>query len=343
MTKRVAVVLFNLGGPDSLEAVEPFLFNLFSDPAILRVPGLLRGFLARAISRRRAPVAKEIFAKMGGASPILKETLSQAYVLETRLAPASDSVRVFIAMRHWHPRAAQTAEAVAAYKPDEIVLLPLYPQFSTTTTASSLMEFEGALSKIGVTTPVKRICCWPQEVGFIAGMAGAIRNALEEARNAGPPRLLLSAHGLPERIVAAGDPYPWQVEQTAQAILAALGEPGLDALVCYQSRVGPLKWIGPETAAEVRRAGADGRALVVAPIAFVSEHSETLVELDMDYAELAREAGAKAFIRVPTVGIAPDFIAGLAVLTAGAMADQSGRRFCNPRICPTGQKGCPNA
>ncbi len=309
---RTAVVLMNLGGPDSLEAVEPFLFNLFSDPAILRLPWLLRMPLARLITRGRVRTAREIYARLGGASPLLANTAAQAEALD-RLLGADH--RSFIAMRYWHPTSEEAARAVAEWAPDEIVCLPLYPQFSTTTTASSLADWRQAATKLGLDHPTRIVCCYPAEAGFVEAVAGLIRPVLDQASGlANPPRLLLTAHGLPRKIVNAGDPYPLQVELTARAVVAALAAPGLDWQVCYQSRVGPLEWIGPETNAEIRRAGAERVPLVVAPIAFVSEHSETLVELDLDYREIAKSCGVPGYFRVPTVGVEPAFIAALAGL-----------------------------
>jgi ferrochelatase len=341
--RRVGVVLFNLGGPDSLDAVEPFLRNLFSDPAILRVPGLVRPWLAWLIANRRAPVARAIYQQIGGRSPILEETHAQAEALTTELARDEVESRVFIAMRYWHPRAAAVAREVAEFAPDQVVLLPLYPQYSTTTTASSLQEFGEALRAAGYRGAVARICCYPANEGFIAAHAEALRKVLAAARQVGAPRILFSAHGLPEQVVAAGDPYPWQIEQTSKAILAALGEPAPESVVCYQSRVGRLKWIGPSIGETLSGAIAADRVPVVVPIAFVSEHSETLVELDIEYRRLAGELGAKAYFRVPTVGVLPGFMAGLAGLVRGALAcENKGPRYCNRRICPQAFLACPN-
>jgi ferrochelatase len=309
---RIAIVLMNLGGPDSLNAVEPFLLNLFRDPAIIRLPVFLRLPLARLIARGRAKVAREIYARLGGGSPLLANTEAQARALEVALG---DRYRSFVAMRYWHPTSAEAARAVAEWAPDEIVCLPLYPQFSTTTTASSLAAWRNAAVRLGLDRPTRVVCCYPVAKGFVETIAGLIRPVLDRASGfAKPPRLLLTAHGLPKRIVAAGDPYPRQVEQTAGAVVAALARPGLDWQVCYQSRVGPLEWIGPATDAEIRRAGAAGVPLVVAPISFVSEHSETLVELDLDYRHVAESSGVPAYCRVATVSIEPGFIAALAAL-----------------------------
>jgi ferrochelatase len=309
---RTAIVLLNLGGPDSLEAVQPFLSNLFSDPAIIRLPTLLRLPLARLIAWRRAQVARAIYRRLGGSSPLLANTEAQASALEAALGPDH---RCFVAMRYWHPRSAETVREVAGWAPDQVVCLPLYPQFSTTTTASSLGDWRQAARRHRLNCPTRMVCCYPCDEGFIEAMSELIRRALDEAAgSAKPPRLLLTAHGLPTRIVHAGDPYSKQVEATAAAVIAMLDRPALDWRVCYQSRVGPLEWIGPATEEEIRRAGGEGVPLVVAPISFVSEHSETLVELDLDYRELAENSGVPAYHRVPTVGVAPAFIRGLARL-----------------------------
>jgi ferrochelatase len=336
---RIAVVLFNLGGPDRPEAIRPFLRNLFSDPAILRVPALLRKPLAAAIAGRRAVAAREIYAKLGGSSPLLANTIAQGKVLEHALGDLGE-VRAFPCMRYWHPRAEQVAAEVKSFAPERLVLLPLYPQYSTTTTASSLADWYEAARRAGLSVPLSAICCYPTQPGFIAALAQGISRSLDKAGSA-DPRLLLTAHGLPERIVAAGDPYPRHVEETAMAVIDMLNTPGLDWRVCYQSRVGPLRWIGPATDEEVRRAGSEGRAIVIAPIAFVSEHSETLVELDMEYGELARHSGVPSYIRVPTVSTAPAFIAGLAHLVRAALGRGTGLESgSGGRHCGSGYRGC---
>jgi ferrochelatase len=313
---KVAVILFNLGGPDSLDAVQPFLRNLFGDPAILRLPTLIRSPLAHFLSSRRTAKARAIYAKIGGSSPILGQTEAQARALEEALGKDDDQEndwRGYVCMRYWHPMTEAVVRSVERFAPGRIVLLPLYPQFSTTTTASSFKEWnDTARFKV----PTKTIASYPTEPGFIAASIELVKQGLADA-GAGARRVLFSAHGLPERVIKAGDPYQAQVEQTAKAIADGLGE--IDWSICYQSRVGPLKWIGPSTDAEIRRAGADKVAVVVYPLAFVSEHSETLVELDIDYRLLADEVGVPTYIRVPTVGTHPLFIAGLARLVRDAL------------------------
>ncbi len=337
---KLAVVLFSLGGPDSPEAIEPFLRNLFSDPAIIALPALFRLPLARFIAARRAPIAREIYAKIGGRSPILEQTEAQALALERRLAQSGTAVRVFIAMRCWKPFSEETAHAVAAWKPDKTVLLPLYPQYSMTTSGSSLDEWRTAAKRVGLACAERRVCCFPEEPGFIAAETALIREAITKMRSGLEYRLLLSAHGLPRRTIKRGDPYQWQVERSAAAIVSALGIVGLDWNVCYQSRVGPLQWIGPATDAEIRRAGGERKALIVAPIAFVCEHSETLVELDIEYRKLAVQSGVPDFIRVPTVGTHSEFIEGLARLVAKAVDGDGVVTDRGRRACPAGLSRC---
>ncbi|HKX07223.1 MAG TPA: ferrochelatase [Stellaceae bacterium] len=335
---KTAVVLFNLGGPDSPAAVRPFLTNLFDDPAIIRLPRAARWLISRVIAYRRAPVAREIYRHLGGASPILANTEAQARALEAALG---EGFRVFIAMRYWRPLSADTAVAVKAWGPDRIVLLPLYPQFSTTTTASSVGAWRRAATEAGLAPPMHLLCCYPDDAGFIDAIATPLAHALDETPAGAPVRVLFSAHGLPERIVAEGDPYRWQVERTMAAVLKRLARPGLDAVLCFQSRVGPLAWLKPATDGEIRRAGAERRSLIVVPIAFVSEHSETLVELDRDYGRLAASVGVPSYRRLPTVGTAPAFIESLAREVRALAADGSSvRSNRGARLCPRQFSGC---
>lgn len=343
MTKT-AIVLFNLGGPNALDAVKPFLFNLFNDRAIIPAPKPIRYLIAKLISRRRAPIARAIYQQMGGSSTILPQTKAQARALERALTDLG-AVKTFIAMRYWHPMSEETAFQVHAFAPDRIVLLPLYPQYSTTTVASSLTAWKKAARKVGLSQPSIALCCYPAEDGFIEALVALIKPALEGARAHGTPRLLLSAHGLPKKIVAAGDPYQWQIEETARHIVERLDRENLDWRVCYQSRVGPLEWIGPSTDDEIKRAGAEKRPVVIVPVAFVSEHSETLVELDIEYRKLAREHGVPHYARVGTVGTWDPFINALADLVRGALTHlpNSGTKICsarNGRLCPSVHRGC---
>ena len=339
--RRIAVVLFNLGGPDDQASVRPFLFNLFNDPAIIGLPGLLRTPLARLISSRREATAQANYRLMGGGSPLLPETRAQAEALQAVLSDrlAGDQARVFIAMRYWNPMTAETAAQVAAFAPDEIVLLPLYPQYSTTTTQSSLKLWNETYAGPGVS---RAVCCYPQADGWIAAQARGVAEALDQAGDR-PVRVLFSAHGIPETLVSGkGDPYQEQVETTVAAVVAAVeAERGpIDHAVCYQSRVGPMKWLGPSTPQAISQAGRDGRGVVVVPIAFVSEHVETLVELDIEYAELAHAEGVSPYLRAPAVGARPAFIQALAQAVVEAL-DRTGVAPFGPG-CKADWKACPH-
>lgn len=334
--RRIAVVLFNLGGPDDQASVKPFLFNLFNDPAIIGLPGFARTPLAKLISSRREKTAQANYALMGGGSPLLPETRKQADALEAALGRRlpQNEVQAFVAMRYWSPLTEETAADVAVFGPDEIVLLPLYPQFSTTTSESSLKAWNAAYAGSGVA---RTVCCWPQASGWVEAQAEAIRCKLAEAGNQ-PVRVLFSAHGIPESLVEKkGDPYQEQVESTCAAVAAAAGL--TDWSVCYQSRVGPMKWLGPSTIEALEQAAKDGVGAVVAPIAFVSEHVETLVELDIEYGELAHKLGVVPYLRVPAVGVAEAFIDGLAEAAVGALA-RTGVAPHGPG-CRADWKACP--
>ena len=340
--RRIAVVLFNLGGPDDAASVKPFLFNLFSDPAIIGLPGFLRKAVARVISSRREASAQANYAMMdaGGGSPLLPETRRQAVALEAVLAAAlpGDVVGAFIAMRYWNPLTEQTAAEVAAFAPDEVVLLPLYPQFSTTTTQSSLKAWTETYAGPGRTHAV---CCYPQGAGWIEAQVDGIRAALAQAGDE-PVRVLFSAHGIPESLVLKkGDPYQEQVESTVAAVMAGLGGE-VDHVLCYQSRVGPMKWLGPTTPDGIAQAATDGVGVIVVPVAFVSEHIETLVELDIEYGELAHGLGVAPYIRTPTVSLAQPFISQL----AEAVTDALGRDDVVTAPCGIGckarWKACPH-
>lgn len=338
--KRIAVVLFNLGGPDCPQAVRPFLFNLFNDPAIIAAPGLIRTPLAALISTTRAKAARANYDLMGGSSPLLRETQAQADALSAALNAGMEDAeaRVFIAMRYWNPLTAETAGAVAEWAPDEIVLLPLYPQFSTTTTASSLKAWREAYRGPGQT---RAVCCYPTLDGLIEAHTRRIDEAYAAAGSPRPVRLLFSAHGLPEKVIVGGDPYQAQIEATASAVAARLGG-GWDWRVCYQSRVGPMKWLGPSTPEAITAAAKDRLGVVVSPIAFVSEHVETLVELDHEYGLLAKTLGCPAYVRVPALGVQEQFIAALAgAVIRARMNPSAGARPASAWTCPSAWSGCP--
>ena len=333
--KKIAVVLFNLGGPDKPESVQPFLFNLFNDKAIIGAPQPIRWLIAKLISTRRAPIAQEIYEFLGGKSPLLELTAEQAKALEYSLNKNSKDTqyKCFISMRYWHPMTAECVTQTKEWGADEAILLPLYPQFSTTTTGSSFKEWDAETAKQKLDIPTARIGCYPTMPEFVKSHANLIKATYEKAEKHGQPRILFSAHGLPQKIVDGGDPYQWQVEKTAAAIIEQLNIENLDSVVCYQSKVGPLQWLTPSTETEIERAGKDGVPIVILPIAFVSEHSETLVELDIEYKELADEHGVIGYERVPALGTEKNYITALHQLCANARLNHTAAHTGN-RLCP---------
>jgi len=339
MIKR-AVVLFNLGGPDKPSSIQPFLFNLFNDGAIINLPKPLRWLVAKIVSKRRAPVAKKIYAEIGGSSPLLNLTKEQAAALEVKLNKNKENQsKVFVAMRYWHPMISSIAVLVKDFNPDEIILLPLYPQFSTTTTGSSLSEWEFVSNKINLEKKTRTICCYPIDEHLVKAQADLLKKEISKIKK--NVRVLFSAHGLPKRVIQMGDPYQWQIEKTASAIASKVKLKNDNWSICYQSRVGPLEWIGPSLDEEIKRASEDKIGVVILPIAFVSEHSETLVELDIEYRKLALELKVPYYGRVPAIGTHPDFIDGLVKLVNNASKSNlkisSGK---SERLCPSDLKFC---
>lgn len=317
--KKIAVILFNLGGPDSKEAIRPFLLNFFMDKNIIRLPYPFRWLLARFIAFKRSwKEAGNGYALLGNKSPLLDNTKAQEKALQDSLngQETDRSFKVFTCMRYWHPMANDIVQDVKIYNPDHIVMLPLYPQYSTTTTGSSFEDWERAAKKYALKAQFSEIQSYEAHKGFVQASAQNILKTYNELVCEGyeKPRILFSAHGLPESIIKAGDPYQSHCEKSADAIIKALHIEGVDWCLCYQSRVGPQKWIGPDTIDEIKRAGKDHTAVLIYPLAFVSEHIETLVEIEIEYRDLAKESGVPAFKRVETVGTNDLFINGLANL-----------------------------
>jgi ferrochelatase len=344
MTKT-AVILFNLGGPSDVASVRPFLQNLFRDKAIIGAPAPLRYPLSWWIAKRRAPKMEPVYKELANGSPLLANTIEQQQALQA-LLPKDH--RVFLCMRYWHPMAAEVTREVKDWGAERILLLPLYPQFSTTTSQSSFDDWQYYAKRINLKVPTRFICCYPEDSGFIEAQAALLKKEYDEAIKAHktPPRLLFSAHGLPQRVVdKRGDPDPQHVKKSATAIVKTAGLENTDWQVSYQSRVGPLQWIKPYTKDELYRAGREKIPLIITPIAFVSEHLETLEELDIEYKEIALDAGVPAYYRVPTVSIKESFIKGLAgIITAQTWQQQTDVYITNPvakTICPRSCKACP--
>lgn len=343
--QKIAVVLFNLGGPDSRSAIRPFLMNFFMDKNIIRLPIPLRCFIAWAIARRRTKrEAGDSYDELGGKSPLLENSQAQAKALEKVLkTDKSKQWKTFVCMRYWHPMADQVVRQVRDWGADEIILLPLYPQFSTTTTWSSLGVWNKAANIAEYKPKTSMICCYPRNEGFIKASAENIRLQYDKAVKDGfdNPRVLFSAHGLPESVIKDGDPYQWQCEQTAKAIVAELGIDKLDWQNCYQSRVGPQKWIGPSTEEALEQTAKDGKAAIIYPHAFTQEHVETLVELDIEYREMAEhEWNLPGYYRAQTVATHPAFIDGLAGLVHDHLGSGKIKAEGQKLLCPTDYEQC---
>ena len=338
---RKAIILFNLGGPDKLENVESFLFNLFFDPAILSLPVFLRYPLAKLIANRRAPTAKKIYEELGGSSPILQLTEEQASALESKLRKedSSSEYKCFIVMRCWHPRAENIMKEVKNYNPKEIILMPLYPQYSAATSGSSIKEWNDICKKNNFNVKTSTICCYPTDENFIQAHKELIMKKIKNLDNF---KLIFSAHGLPEKNIKKGDPYQWQVEQSVNKIVKSLDVKDLDWVLSYQSRVGPLKWIGPSTEEIIIENSKLGKHIVLVPIAFVSEHSETLVELDIEYKELADKNGCKHYSRVPALGINESYIKAMSNLIINKKDYNYNGKLFPPKVqCPKQFTKCP--
>jgi ferrochelatase len=291
--------------------------------------------IAKSRSKKEAGFS---YGELGDKSPLLENSQVQSDALEMTLnASGQHQFKSFVCMRYWHPMADQVARDVKDFDPDRIILLPLYPQYSTTTTRSSHQQWVKAASKAGLDASSTLICCYPDQKGFIDASAYNLRGVYDQAfaETAQQPRILFSAHGLPESIVKDGDPYQRQCEDSAASIVRAAGLSEADWQICYQSRVGPKKWLGPSTEEALEKAAADNISVIILPHAFTQEHVETLVEIDIEYREVAHKLGVPGFYKVPTVGTHPAFINGLAEMVQSRI--DGGPRVAphiNTRICP---------
>ncbi len=329
--KKCAIVLLNMGGPDSPETIQPFLENLFRDPAIMRVPGLVRPVIAWVISRLRLKAAKDIYATIGGRSPLLEWTEKQANALQKQLmsegATGFRFIKTFVGMRYWKPLPAESVAQVKAYNPDLTILVSLFPQYSTTTAETSLKAWYDEANRQGLTSDIRHVCCYPTHPDFIRAHVSTIRSVLDETEWRAPVRLLFSAHSLPERtVIETNDPYPDQVQATVETIMSYLDRDCESHRLCYQSKLGPIKWLEPRLRDELRQAGEDGVSVLIVPIAFVSEHVETLVELDHEHRDNALAHGVVDYQRAPALGVHSDFINCLADVTRQSMEKSSA--FC---------------
>ena len=313
LTRRVGIVLFQLGGPDTLEAIEPFLFNLFCDPDIIDFPfaRLGRRPLAKLISSTRARKVQHHYSVIGGGSPIRRFTEQQARALQLKLAQSGMDARCFVAMRYWHPFTAEAIAELQAARCDEVVLLPLYPQYSSTTTGSSLNEWRRLFSQ---DVPVHCVEPFYRHALYLDALVEKIEEAL--ARFAVPrrPELVFSAHSVPVSVIEKGDPYQRQIEETVELVMQRGGWENRHRL-CYQSKVGASKWLQPSLHRTLRDLAAENiREVCVVPISFVSDHVETLGEIDHEARHEAAELGIERFEMTSGLNDSPGFISALADL-----------------------------
>jgi ferrochelatase len=318
--KKISVVLFQLGGPDTPEAVEPFLYNLFCDPDIIDFFGawFARRPLARYIARSRADVVREHYDAIGGHSPIRVLTERQARALEKALAPQFDA-KCFIAMRYWNPLTAAAAAQVNAFGASDVVLLPMYPQYSFATTSSSLKEWNRLYRPNGNAPRIHTVEKFFDHPLYIQSVAEKIALSLTHFDEPGRAHIVFSAHGLPLSLIERGDPYAKQVEETVRLVMQRGGWKNAHTL-CYQSKVGRRKWLTPSLNETLERlAGAGEKHLLVAPIAFVTEHIETLHEINMEAREEAKKLGVEQFEMMPAVGDSPTFISALVDLVVSSL------------------------
>jgi ferrochelatase len=340
--EKIAVILFNLGGPDNMQAVKPFLFNLFKDKNIIPLPAIVRYPLGWLISTLRHKKAQKIYEKLGGKSPINPQTYAQAQALEAYLQNNNQQnyeYKTFMCMRYWHPMSDEVIQNVKDYAPDKIILLPLYPQMSTSTTQSSFEEWDLWAKRHDLNIPTTKICCYPENDGFCQAYADLICDHLKDYSPENPDiEILFSAHGIPQDFVDKfGDPYQSHVHESVDKIVGILSKKNIHFphQICYQSKVGPKKWLLPNTEDIITQQSQKNKILCIVPIAFISEHSETLVELDMDYKDLAQEQGAKDYIRIPAVGLHQEFIAGLGDMVKKSLfIPESGqKKHCSKEFC----------
>ena len=324
---KIGVVLFQLGGPDSLEAIEPFLYNLFCDPDIIDFPfaRIARQPLARLISTRRAKHVAHHYAEIGGKSPILEFTLRQAAALEGELRRDWDA-RVTVAMRYWHPLTNEAIREMERHAPEDLVLLPLYPQYSKTTTGSSLNEWNRRFHPNGWRPRVHVIETFYDDPAYLDAVVEQIHRTLAEFPDPSGVDMVFSAHSVPVAVIESGDPYREQIERTTDLVWRRGAWPGRRHL-CYQSKVGASKWLRPSMHETIKQLSAEGRRhVLVIPISFVSDHVETLHEIDIEHREQARGLGIESYRMVPGLNDSPRFIRSLAELVRSHAGQFAARR-----------------
>lgn len=329
---KVGVVLFQLGGPDSTEAIEPFLYNLFCDPDIIDFPfaRIARQPLAKLIAARRARHVAHRYEEIGGKSPILELTRRQARALERELAGDFDA-RVVVAMRYWHPFTEEAVAELAPHAPGDVVLLPLYPQYSKTTTGSSLNEWNRRFQPNGWNPRVHLIREFYEDAAYLDALAAAINDSLRQFPDPAGVDIVFSAHSVPVAVIEQGDPYQRQIERTVDLVWERGGWPARRH-ICYQSKVGASKWLRPSMHETIRRlAAARSRHVLVVPVSFVSDHVETLHEIEIEHCRQAHSQGIEEFRMMPGLNDAPAFIAALGKLV------RSSAGACQPFSAVTGR------
>lgn len=315
------IVLLNMGGPDTLSAVRPFLANLFSDREMIRLPAsfLTRPLFAWIVSGLRARKVRRYYEEIGGGSPIARHTEAQRAALEAALAETGGNYRVYVGMRYWHPLSKHAALDMKEDGATRALALPLYPQYCRATTGSSIRDLKRWLRWAGTEIPLSEVASYPDHPGYIAALVEKIGQTLSTAGAGEEAHLLFSFHGVPRSIIDEGDPYRAETERTVAAVMRRF--PGHPHSVSYQSRVGRVEWLSPDTVGEVRRLGRAGvKTLAVIPASFVSEHIETLHELDIRLRATAEEAGIGTFLRVPAPNDSPAFIRALRDIALAALA-----------------------
>ncbi len=331
--KKIAVIIYNLGGPNSLDDVKDYLFNLFYDVIIL--PNPFKWILSKLISIRRENKAKGIYRNLGGKSPLLQETMDQSSALQELLNEEQNQYKVLVAMQCWKPFFSDIYKEVQDFDPDQIITIPLYPQFSSVTTGKSIEKINEVFKNY--KDKIKNICCYFDDQKFIDSHVELIRKTIAENFNQNENyRILFSAHGLPQILVNRGDPYQYQIDNMVKILVENLNIGDLDWKITYQSRVGRIKWLEPDTEAEIKLAGLKRKNLVIVPISFVSEHVETLVELDIEYKEIADHYNIK-FARVETLRINEKYIESLRNIIKKNIDDEN---FAI--ISSDGIRKCPN-
>jgi len=333
--QRIGVLLFNLGGPDTLDDVRPFLFNLFADPDIIRLPWrALQKPLAWLISAQRHKKSRSYYEQIGGGSPLRRITEEQAHALEQALANRGINARAYVGMRYWNPFIEEALDKIRLDQIDHLVVLPLYPQFSVSTTGSSLNRMHAIATETGNRLPPNSVVCsWEADQNYIAAMSAAAREELALFPDQDPSQthILFSAHSVPVRYIDEGDPYLDQTKRTVELVMQQLGTHRPHTL-SFQSKVGPVEWLTPATNEMIPQLARDGVSqLMLVPVSFVSEHSETLYEMDILYRDAAAEAGIPHYRRVPAMNCRPDFIEALAAIVARALpggADQTSGPIC---------------